>query len=395
MMLGKAGLLALGALAMLAGTPAQAQQQTVKVGIIAPFSGVDGGFGRTMRAAVETYVAEHGDSVDGKKVEFIYRDSGGVNPGLVKQLAQELILKDKVSYLGGFNYSPNALAVAPIVQQSKTPTVLFNAATSAITAKSDYFVRTANTLWQVYVPLAKWAYGEGTRKVVTAVADFSPGYDADESFSKTFEKEGGKVLDHLRMPLSTTDFAPFVQRIKDSGADAVVVFLVAGPSSIAFIKAYRDNGLPQAGIKYMGMGETDETNLQQMGDAALGIITTYHYSEAHDSALNKAFVKKYAEVSKGEDTNFVAVGAYDGTRVLYEMIKAAGAAGGAKAVDAVKGTKWESPRGPVQIDPVTRHVTQNVYIRRVEKGPDGKLINKEFKTYEAQPDWGLVGDATK
>ena len=171
-MIRKAGLFALGALAMMISAPAIAQQ-TVKVGIIAPFSGVDGGFGRTMRAAVETYVAEHGDSVDGKKVEFIYRDSGGVNPGLVKQLAQELILKDKVSYLGGFNYSPNALAVAPIVQQSKTPTVLFNAATSAITAKSDYFVRTANTLWQVYVPLANWAYGEGMRKVVTAVADFS------------------------------------------------------------------------------------------------------------------------------------------------------------------------------------------------------------------------------
>ena len=284
-----------------------------------------------------------------------------------------------MSYLGGFNYSPNALAVAPIVQQSKTPTVLFNAATSAITAKSDYFVRTANTLWQVYVPLANWAYGEGMRKVVTAVADFSPGYDADESFSKTFEKQGGKVLDHLRMPLSTTDFAPFVQRIKDSGADAVVVFLVAGPSSIAFIKAYRDNGLPQAGIKYMGMGETDETNLQQMGDAALGIVTTYHYSEAHDSALNKAFVKKYAEVSKGEETNFVAVGAYDGTRVLYEMIKEAGAEGGAKAIEAVKGMKWESPRGPVQIDPITRHVTQNVYIRRVER-VGGELWNVEFET---------------
>ena len=145
----------------------------------------------------------------------------------------------------------------------------------------------------------------------------------------------------------------------------------------------------------MGMGETDETNLQQMGDAALGIVTTYHYSEAHDSALNKAFVKKYAEVSKGEETNFVAVGAYDGTRVLYEMIKEAGAEGGAKAIEAVKGMKWESPRGPVQIDPITRHVTQNVYIRRVEKGPDGKLINKEFKTYEAQPDWGLVSDAAK
>lgn len=380
--------MAAAAVACFAPATVKAQSDTVKVGIIAPFSGVNANFGRVMRQSIQTYVAQHGDTVNGKKIEFIYRDSGGVNPTLVRSHAQELILKDKVSYLGGFNFSPNALAVAPIIQQAKIPTVLFNAATSGITAKSEFFVRTQNTLWQVYVPLAQWAYEQGMRKVVTAVADFNAGHDSEEAFTKTFEKLGGKVVEKIRMPLSTTDFAPFVQRIKNSGAEGVVVFLVAGPSSLAFIKAYKDNGLPEAGIKYMGMGETDETNLQEMGDAALGIVTTFHYSMAHDSDMNRQFIKKYQELFPGEATNFVAAGAYDGTHVLYEMIKAAGAQGGQKAIDAVKGMKWESPRGPVMIDPVTRHVTQNVYIRRVEKGPDGKMINKEFKTYEAQPDYG-------
>jgi branched-chain amino acid transport system substrate-binding protein len=366
----------------------RAQSNTIKIGIIAPFSGVNAHFGRVMRQALQTYVAQHGDTIDGKKLEFIYRDSGGVNPSLVRSHAQELILKDKVSYIGGINFSPNALAIAPIVQQAKIPTVLFNAATSSVTQKSDFFVRPSNTLWQVYVPLAQYAREEGISKVVTAVHDFNAGHDSEEAFSRTFEKLGGKVLEKFRIPMTTTDFAPFIQRIKNSGAEAVVVFLIAGPPSLAFIKAYKENGLPEAGIKYMGMGETDETNLQEMGDAALGIITTFHYSMAHESELNRQFVKKYQELFPGEATNFVAIGAYDGTHVLYQMIKAAGAEGGQKAIDAVKGMKWESPRGPVMIDPATRHVTQNVYIRRVERGPDGKLINKEFKTYEAQPDHG-------
>jgi len=270
------------------------------------------------------------------------------------------------------------------------PTVIFNAASSMITEKSDYFVRTANTLWQVYVPLAKWAKAQGMTRIVTAVADFNAGHDAEAAFTATFEQAGGKVVDKIRMPLATTDFAPFIQRVKSSGAEAVVTFLVAGPSSIAFIKSYEENGLPAAGIKFMGMGETDETNLQQMGDAALGLYTTFHYSGAHDTDLNRKFVKDYAAMFKGEETNFIAVGAYDGTHALYQMIKAAGAGGGQKAIDAIKNASWDSPRGPVRIDPVTRHITQNVYIRQVERGPDGKLINREIETIPAQPDWGLV-----
>lgn len=366
-----------------------AQSEAVKVGIIAPFSGPNAHFGRWMRQGLQTYVAQHGDTVNGKKVEFIYRDSGGVNPSLVRSLAQELILKDKVSYIGGFNFSPNAMAVAPIVQKAQIPTVLFNAATSSVTKKSDFFVRGSNTLWQVYVPLAQWAREQGIGKVVTAVHDFNAGHDSEEAFVQTFEKGGGKVLEKIRIPLSTTDFAPFIQRIKNSGADGVVVFLIAGPPSLAFIRSFKDNGLPEAGIRYMGMGETDESTLQEIGDAALGAITTFHYAMSHDSDLNRQFVKKYQELFPGQATNFISIGAYDGTHILYEMIKAAGAEGGKKAVEAVKGMKWESPRGPVMIDPMTRHVNQNVYIRRVERGPDGLLINKEFKTYEAQPDHGF------
>jgi len=377
------------AVAMVGSTQVgRTQSEAVKVGIIAPFSGPNAHFGRWMRQGLQTYVAQHGDTVNGKKIEFIYRDSGGVNPSLVRSHAQELILKDKVSYIGGFNFSPNALAVAPIIQKAQIPTALFNAATSSVTKRSEYFVRASNTLWQVYVPLAHWAREQGISKVVTAVHDFNAGHDSEDAFSRTFEKNGGKVLEKIRIPVSTTDFAPFIQRIKNSGAEGVVVFLIAGPPSLAFIRSFKDNGLPEAGIRYMGMGETDEANLQEIGDAALGAITTFHYAMSHDSDLNRQFVKKYQELFPGEATNFISIGAYDGTHVLYQMIKAAGAEGGMKAVEAVKGMKWESPRGPVQIDPVTRHVTQNVYIRRVERGPDGKLINKEFKTYEAQPDHG-------
>lgn len=362
--------------------------EVVKVAIIAPFSGPFAQYGKQFREAIDVYVAQNGDQVGEDTVEFIYKDTGGPNPDVAKSLAQEALIRDRANYLGGFTFTPNALAVAPLITQAKVPTVIFNAATSAITEASDYFVRTSFTLWQVSVPMAEWALEQGIETAVTAVADYGPGLDAETAFKTAFEAGGGTVRDSIRMPLQTTDFAPFVQRIKDQAPDAVFTFLPVGPPTFAFVKAYDENGLREAGIRYLGTGETDETTLAALGDAALGLITAYHYSAAHESEANRAFTAKLAELYPDSVANFASVGAYDGVDLIYKMIEAAGTDGPA-AIEAAKGLAWESPRGPVSIDPETRHITQNVYIREVDRDENGQLINREFETIEAVPDLGL------
>ncbi|EAR49895.1 amino acid ABC transporter, periplasmic amino-acid binding protein [Oceanicola granulosus HTCC2516] len=363
----------------------------IKVGVIAPTSGPYATYGTQFRTGVDTYQAIHGHEVDGDTVEFIWRDSGGVNPDQARSHAQELIIREGVDYLAGFTFTPNALAVAQIIDQSQTPTVIFNAATSIITEESGFFVRPSFTLWQVSAPLAEWAHGQGIEEVVIAVSDYNPGIDAETGFRTAFEAAGGTVLDTIRMPLATTDFAPFMQRVRDAGPDAVFAFLPAGPPTFAFVKAYNDNGLPGAGVQLLGTGETDETTLEALGDAALGVYTAYHYSPDHDSPENEAFLAKLFELHPDAVPNFSTVQAYDGAHVIYEMIRAAGTDGPA-AIEAVKGLEWISPRGPVQIDPETRHITQNVYIREVVRDEDGQLVNREFETIEAVPDLGLVND---
>ena len=367
-----------------------AMAQTVKVGIIAPFSGPFAHYGTLFKAGAEAYLASQGGKLAGQNIELIYRDEGGPNPANTKPLAQELVVKDKVDYLGGIVFSPNAFAVAPVIQESKTPMVVFNAATSDITTKSDYCLRTSYTLWQVTVPIAQHAAKKGFKKVVTAVSDYAPGIDAENAFKAEFSKQGGQVVESIRMPVRTTDFAPFAQRIKASGAQAVYVFLPGGPPNLGFVKAYNENGLRQAGFEFLGSYETDEVELQKFGDSALGLTTAFHYSAAHDSAANKAFVAAVAKVNKDAVINYATVGAWDGMYVIHKMIEAtAGKRDGDKAMAAAKTLKWESPRGPVSIDPATRHITQNVYLRTVEKGPGGLLINKETQSFGAQSDHGL------
>ena len=367
-----------------------ATAQTVKVGIIAPFSGPFAHYGTLFKAGAEAYLASQGGKLAGQNIELIYRDEGGPNPANTKTLAQELVVKDKVDYLGGIVFSPNAFAVAPVIQESKTPMVVFNAATSDITTKSDYYLRTSYTLWQVTVPIAQHAAKKGLKKVVTAVSDYAPGIDAENAFKAEFSKQGGQVVESIRMPIRTTDFAPFAQRIKASGAQAVYVFLPGGPPNLGFVKAFNENGLRQAGIEFLGTAETDEFDLQKFGDSALGLTTAFHYSAAHDSPANNAFVAAVAKVNKDAVTNYATVGAWDGMYVIHKMIEAtAGKRDGDKAMAAAKTLKWESPRGPVAIDPATRHITQNVYLRTVEKGPGGLLINKETQSFGAHGDHGL------
>lgn len=369
--------------------PVYAQSNTVKVGVIGPFSGPFAHYGALFKAGAEAYVANQGGKLAGKGIEFIYRDTGGPNPGQTKTMVQELIVKDKVDYLGGFVFTPNALAVAPLIQQSQTPTVIFNAATSAITEKSEYFIRTSYTLWQVTVPMAQWAAKEGMKKVVTAVTDYGPGIDAETAFKAEFTKQGGTVVESIRMPIATTDFGPFVQRIKASGAQAVYTFLPGGPPNLGFVKAYNENGLAKAGVQFLGTAETDEFDLQKFGDSALGLTTAFHYSGAHDSPENKKFVDALKKRDPNVVANYASVGAWDGMYVIQQMIEATGGKkDGAKALAAARTLQWESPRGPVRIDAKTRHIAQNVYLRKVER-VGGQLVNKEVQSFGPQGDHGL------
>ncbi|CAN5468958.1 ABC transporter substrate-binding protein [soil metagenome] len=365
------------------------QAQAIKVGIVGPFSGPFAHYGTLFKNGAEAYVASQGGKLAGKDIEFIYRDTGGPNPGQTKTLVQELIVKDKVDYLGGFVFTPNAFAVAPLIQQSQTPTVIFNAATSAITDKSEFFIRTSYTLWQVTVPMAQWAAKNNLKKVVIAVTDYGPGIDAETAFKSEFAKQGGTVVESIRMPIATTDFSPFVQRIKASGAQALYTFLPGGPPNLGFVKAYNENGLAKAGIQFLGTAETDEFDLQKFGDAALGLTTAFHYSAVHDSPANKKFIEALKKRDPNAVANYASVGAWDGMFVIHKMIEATGGQrDGLKALVAARALQWESPRGPVRIDAKTRHIVQNVYLRKVEK-VGGVLVNKEVQNFGPQSDYGL------
>ena len=380
------------ALLLAAGFAGSAAADTIKVGVIAPFSGPFAQAGKNFKAGVEAYVATHGDTVAGRKVEFVYRDLDGPDPGKAKSVAQDLIIKEKVQYLGGVYLTPSAFAIAPMLEEANVPLVVFNAATSSITQKSPLIVRTSFTLWQTTVPLAKQAAKDGKKKIIIAVTDYGPGTDAEAAFRKTFEAAGGQIVESIKMPLATTDFGPYLQRAKDSGAEAVFAFLPSGAPTVGFVKAYAESGLKEKGVALISTGDlTEEAGLPAIGDAALGMRTSFHYSVAHDSALNRAFVAAASKaIGNADELSFPAVAAYDGVYVITKMIEATGGKQDAKkAVQAVLGMVWESPRGPVKIDPETRHVTQTIYLREVVKD-GGKLINKELSSVPDQPDWGLA-----
>jgi branched-chain amino acid transport system substrate-binding protein len=382
------GVLTAAALICAAGTATAA---TIKIGVIGPFSGPFALQGKNFKAGVDAYLAVNGRTVGSDEIEVIYRDLPAADPAKAKAHGQELIVKDKVQYLAGVYFTPDALAIAPLLEPGNVPLVIFNAATSAITQKSPYIVRTSFTLWQTTAPMAKVAAERGIKKVVVAVSDYGPGVDAETAFKKTFEAAGGTVVEAIRMPLKTTDFSPIMQRVKDSGAEAVFAFLPAGPTTLGFVKAYNENGLRERNIQFLAPGDlTQESDLSALGDAALGIQTTFHYSVAHKSDENAKFVAAATKaLGSADELSFPAVGAYDGMRVIARMIEATGGKqDAAKAVEAVKGMAWESPRGPVKIDPESRSVNQNIYLRTVEKIGD-KFVNSEKVTYPDIPDLGL------
>jgi len=357
--------------------------ETVKVGVIAPFSGpLSGAWGIPFKQGIDTYVAQHGVTLeDGTSIEFIYRDLPVVDPQKARALAQELIVRDKVQYLAGFVSTPNALAAAGIVEEAKIPTVILNAAGPSILQKSQYLVRTSNTLPQITEPVAEYMAANNLKRIVLAVADYSPGIDAENAFKKAFGSRG-EILESIRMPLSTTDFGPFMQRIRLHKPDAFFVFLPAGPATFSFVKSYNENGLKKEGIRFFGLSETQESDLQQLGDDAIGLETSYIYSAAHESETNAKFLAAFKQKYPEGVVNPATVMAYDGVHVLRKMMEATkGKRDPEAAMAAVRGFAWESPRGPVKIDNETRELVENVYIRQVQKDDKGVLYNKEVHVY--------------
>jgi branched-chain amino acid transport system substrate-binding protein len=375
--------LALGAI--VAATSAFADDDVVNVGLILPMTGQSASTGKQEQAGAQLYIAQHGASVAGKKIALIVRDDGGAAE-VTKRLAQELIGNDKAKVLMGFGLTPLALAVVPVATEAKTPEIVTAAATAMITEKSPYIVRTSFTLPQAAAPMADWCLKNNIKKVVTLVADYGPGNDAEKWFSEPFVKGGGTVVEKIRTPLKSPDFAPFLQRVKDDAPDAVFVFVPSGQGA-AFMKQFTERGLDKSGIKLIGTGDvTDDDLLTEIGDPALGAVTTHHYSAAHDSPENKAFVEAFKKANNGLRPNFMAVGAYDGMALVYAALeKTKGATDGDALIEAMKGASWTSPRGPVSIDPQTRDIIQNIYVRKVEK-VGGELYNVEFSTIEAVKD---------
>jgi branched-chain amino acid transport system substrate-binding protein len=373
---------AFAAIAITAGTAAA--QDTVKIGLVMPMTGTLGPAGQEAVAGAKLYMAQHGDTVAGKKIELIVRDDGTV-PDVGKRLAQELVVNDKVQFLGAGS-TPTALSMAPIVTQGKVPGVIMISGASVATERSPYYVRTTFTLGQQAGIVANWATKNGSKKAVMVLTDWTPSAEAAQVFEQAFTKNGGQVLDYLKVPLAAPDFAPFLQRARDLRPDTLFVFVPASQAG-AFARQFAERGLDKSGIKLIGTGDVvDDNDLPMSGDAMLGVVTAGFYSAAHPSAMNKKYVADYAAATGGKRANFISVGGWDGMHLIYETLKKTnGNTDPDTVLAAMKGMSWESPRGPVSIDPETRDIVQDIYMRKVEK-KDGEPYSIEFDTFPAVKD---------
>ena len=371
-----AGAAMLAAVVLPAGANAQ---QTIKIGVIAAFSGQFADTAAQIDNGIKLYMKQKGDSVGGKKIEIIRKDTGGPNPDVAKRLAQELIVRDKVDILAGFTLTPEALGAADIATEGKKMMVVMNAATGIITSKSPYIVRTSLTLGQVSDTLGTWAATKGgSKKVYTMVSDFGPGLDAEKFFQAAFKAAGGEVVGSVRMPVANPDFSAFIQRAKDLNPESIFIFVPGGAQPAAIGKAFAERQIDPKKVKIMSTGEAvDETAVKAMGELALGRISAWHYDFNLKGKANEDFVKAFnTEFNRNPD--FFAVGGYDGMHLIYESIKKAGKLDGDSLVAAAKGIKWTSPRGPMAIDD-NREPVQNIYIRKVEK-VGNNFLNVVFDT---------------
>jgi len=378
----KRSLFAVAALFAAVMLPAGANAQ-IKIGVINSYSGQFADTGAQIDNGIKLYMKQHGDTVAGKKIEIIRKDTGGPNPDVAKRLAQELVVRDKVDILAGFTLTPEALGAASVSEEAKKLMVVMNAATSIVTTKSPYIVRVSLTLPQIADTLATWAVKKGgTKKAYTMVSDYGPGIDAEGAFQKAFKEAGGEIVGSVRMPVANPDFSAFVQRAKDLNPESIFVFIPGGAQPAALGKAFAERGIDPKKVKILSTGEpVDETAIKSMGDLALDRISAWHYDYNHKSKMNSDFVKAFnAEFKRNPD--FFAVGGYDGMHLIYETLKKTqGNADGDALIAAIKGMKWESPRGVIWIDPETRDIVQTVYIRKVQKvGND--IVNVEFDKVE-------------
>jgi branched-chain amino acid transport system substrate-binding protein len=366
-----------------AGANVASAADPIRIGIIATYSGPYADYGRQFDRGIAVYLKEHGGKIAGRDVELIKRDTGGAAPAVAKRLAQELVVRDKVKILTGLDFSPNAYAVAAIATQAKIPTIVMNAASSAITTNSPYVARLSFTVQQVTDPMARYMLKDGIKDAYTVVADYASGVDSETAFKKAFTAGGGKVSGEVRTPMNNPDFSAYVQRIKDAKPQAVFFFFPSGVMPQAFLKVWKERGMEQAGIKLYATGEaTDDAYLDATGDVALGLVTSHHYSFAHPSAKNQKFVKDFA-AAYGDKLrpSYFAVTAYDAMAAIdLALVKTKGDTLGDKFIEALKGLNFESPRGAIEIDPVTRDIVQTVYIRKTER-VDGRLVNVEFDKF--------------
>jgi branched-chain amino acid transport system substrate-binding protein len=371
--------LALCALAVaLAAAPAHAQQP-LKIGVILPYSGQFADGATQLDNGIKLYVRQHGDTIAGRRIEIIRRDSGGIAPDVAKRLAQELVARDNVDILAGFLHTPDAMSGAAVSAEAKKFMVVMLASTAIVTMKSPYLVRTSVTTPQTTEVFGTWAYKSGIKKAYTMVSDYGPGHDAEAAFQRAFKEAGGEIVGSIRFPVIIPDFAPYLQRAKDANPEAIYVFLPAGSQPAAFAKAFRALGIDARKTKILGEGTiTQESALANMGEAGLGIVTSFHYDYNHDSKANKDFVEAFNDAFK-RNPDFFSVGGYDGMHVIYEAVKKTGGKTDADSLlAAARGMAWESPRGPISIDPETRDIIQTIYIRRVEK-VGGQLRNVELE----------------
>lgn len=372
--------------ATLAGIGLAQAAEPVKIGLILPYSGPFAEYGQQIENGVKLALQQ---AAGGRRIELVRRDSTGPAPDIVKRLVQELVVRDQVDLLAGFGFTPNALAAAPIASAAKKPMVILNAASSVITTKSPYIVRFSFTLSQVSQPLGGWAAKNGVKSVYTLVSDYAPGHDAETAFKKGFGDAGGAVVGGVRVPLKNPEFSAFIQKIKDVKPDAVFAFVPSGEQGAALVKTWHDYGLNAAGIRLLATGDlTDDGMIETLGDGAIGMITSHHYSYAHQSPANAAFTAAYTAAYPGIRANFMAVAGYDGMRAILAAIQdQPGALDPDRTIARLAATRLESPRGPIQIDPATRDIIQTVYIRRVER-VNGKLVNVEFDQFDQVKDPG-------
>ena len=380
--------LTLACLGAFGAMSAQAADEPLRIGLIATYSGPYADYGRQFDAGVALYLKEHGGKIAGRTVEVIKKDTAGPAPDAAKRIAQELVVRDKVSVLTGLDFSPNAYAVAAIATQAKIPTLVMNAASSAITASSPYVARLSFTVQQVTDPMARWMVKQGVKEAYTVVADYASGTDAETAFKKAFTAQGGKVVGEVRTPMNNPDFSAYVQRIKDAKPQAVFFFFPSGVMPPAFLKVWKERGMEEAGIKLYATGEaTDDSYLDATGDVALGLVTSHHYSFAHNSPKNQKFVKDFAADNGAKlRPSYFAVTAYDAMAAIdLTLQKTKGDASGDKFMDALRGLRFESPRGPIEVDPLTRDIVQTVYIRKTER-VNGQLVNVEFDKFDRVKD---------